>query len=211
MLGEENGGPVFGGREGMRKAETGKQRVCGRSATMRAGDADFSGQPGKLSWNHENHERHEHSDGWPVTPFTSRVNAPAGNICFLLISCLSWFLQLWNCFLSLLSVARHFERFLFPAGESTFDLFHVIGGREVASQFGLDFLDGGQAAAKFGGEGFGDLGFPVGDGDGFVQTAQGILIRPPASPCGSASGGSVSLRSAQRRACFFHGRAGDRS
>ena len=57
--------------------------------------------------------------------------------------------------------ARLFERFLFPDGEASFDLFSIFGvlAREfqVASQFGLDFLDGGQAAAKFSGEGFGDL------------------------------------------------------
>lgn len=48
-------------------------------------------------------------------------------------------------------------------------------GRKVASQLGFDFLDGGQAAAQFLGEGFGELGLPGGDGDGLVQAAQGIL------------------------------------
>lgn len=48
-------------------------------------------------------------------------------------------------------------------------------GRKVASQLGFDFLDGGQAAAQFLGEGFGELGLPGGDGDGLVQAAQGVL------------------------------------
>ncbi len=48
-------------------------------------------------------------------------------------------------------------------------------GRKVASQFGFDFLDGGQAAAQFLREGFGELGMPGGDGDGLIQAAQGML------------------------------------
>ena len=39
-------------------------------------------------------------------------------------------------------------------------------GRKVAREFGFDFLDGGQIAAQFLGEGFGELGLPGGDGDG---------------------------------------------
>ena len=70
---------------------------------------------------------------------------------------------------------RLFERFLFLAGEASFDLFHVFGGREVASRLGLDFLNGGQAAAQFIREGFGELGLPCGDGDGLVESAEGIL------------------------------------
>ena len=52
-------------------------------------------------------------------------------------------------------------------------------GRRVASQLGFDFLNGGQAATQFLGEGFGELGLPGGDGDGLVQAAQGILGDEP--------------------------------
>ena len=52
-------------------------------------------------------------------------------------------------------------------------------GSKVASQFGFDFLDGGQTAAQFLREGFGELGLPGGDGDGWVQAAQGILVDEP--------------------------------
>ena len=52
-------------------------------------------------------------------------------------------------------------------------------GRKVASQLGFDLLDGGQAAAQFLREGFGELGLAGGDGDGLVQAAQGILGDEP--------------------------------
>jgi hypothetical protein len=52
-------------------------------------------------------------------------------------------------------------------------------GRKVASQLGFDFLDGGQTAAQFLREGFGELGLPGGDDDGLVQAAQGILGDEP--------------------------------
>jgi hypothetical protein len=52
-------------------------------------------------------------------------------------------------------------------------------GRKVASQCCFDFFDGGQTAAQFLGEGFGELGLPGGDGDGWVQAAQGILGDEP--------------------------------
>ncbi len=52
-------------------------------------------------------------------------------------------------------------------------------GWKVASQLGFDFLDGGQTAAQFLREGFGELGLPGGDGDGLVQAAQGILGDEP--------------------------------
>ena len=52
-------------------------------------------------------------------------------------------------------------------------------GRKVAGQLGFDFLDGGQAAAQFFWEEFGELGLPGGDGDGLVQAAQGILGDEP--------------------------------
>jgi hypothetical protein len=52
-------------------------------------------------------------------------------------------------------------------------------GRKVASQLGFDFLDGGQTAAQFLREGFGELGLPGSDGDGLVQAAQGILGDEP--------------------------------
>jgi hypothetical protein len=55
-----------------------------------------------------------------------------------------------------------------------FSLFWGFGAK-VASQLGFDFLDGGQTAAQFVWEGFGELGLPGGDGDGLVQAAQGIL------------------------------------
>ena len=46
---------------------------------------------------------------------------------------------------------------------------------EILCQFGFDFLDGGQAAAQFFGQGFGELRLPGGDGDGLVQAAQGLF------------------------------------
>ena len=52
-------------------------------------------------------------------------------------------------------------------------------GRKVASQLGFDFLDGGQTAAQFLREGFGELGLLGGDGDGWVQASQGILGDEP--------------------------------
>ena len=52
-------------------------------------------------------------------------------------------------------------------------------GRNVASQLGFDFLDGGQTAAQFLWEGFGELGLPCGDGNGLVQAAQGIFGDEP--------------------------------
>ena len=52
-------------------------------------------------------------------------------------------------------------------------------GWKVASKLGFDFFDGGQAAAQFIWEGFGELGLPSGDGDGLVQAAQGILGDQP--------------------------------
>ena len=55
-----------------------------------------------------------------------------------------------------------------------FSLFWGFGWK-VPSQFGFDFLDGGQTAAQFLREGFGELGLPGGDGDGLVQAAQGVL------------------------------------
>ena len=52
-------------------------------------------------------------------------------------------------------------------------------GWKVASQLGFDFLDGGKTAAQFLRVGFGELGLPGGDGDGWVQAAQGILGDEP--------------------------------
>ena len=52
-------------------------------------------------------------------------------------------------------------------------------GWKVASQLGFDFLDGGQTATQFLGEGFGELGLLGGDGDGLVQAAQGIFGDEP--------------------------------
>ena len=42
-------------------------------------------------------------------------------------------------------------------------------------EFGLYFLDGGKAALKLAGQGFGDLGLPGRDSDGLVEAAQRIL------------------------------------
>jgi hypothetical protein len=60
----------------------------------------------------------------------------------------------------------------------SFSLFWGFGWK-VASQLGFDFLDGGQTAAQFLWEGFGELGLPGGDGDGWAQAAQGILGDEP--------------------------------
>lgn len=47
--------------------------------------------------------------------------------------------------------------------------------RDVAGEFGFDFLDAGEAALEFRREGLGELGFPIRDGDGLLKAAQGIL------------------------------------
>ena len=46
---------------------------------------------------------------------------------------------------------------------------------DVAREFGFDFFDAGEAALEFRREGLSELGFPIRDGDGLLQTAQGIL------------------------------------
>jgi len=72
---------------------------------------------------------------------------------------------------------RLFEGFLFLAGEAAFDLFHIFGGRggefQLAGEFGLDFLNAGQAGAERFGQGAHELVF--GDADGFINAGEGLL------------------------------------
>ena len=48
-------------------------------------------------------------------------------------------------------------------------------GQQVGSQLGFDFFDGRQAAAEVFGQGVGEPGLPLGDGDRLVEAAQGVF------------------------------------
>lgn len=62
---------------------------------------------------------------------------------------------------------------------------------EIAGEFGFDFLDGGQAAAEFFGQGFGEMGLPGGDGVGFEfgspEHCGSILTHTNAFTCATAA------------------------
>ena len=76
-------------------------------------------------------------------------------------------------------------------------------GWKVASELGFDFLDGGQTAAQFLWEGFGELGVPGGDGDGLIQASQGILgdesVLFPTERSGSLAHGSHAIHGRRDR------------